>query len=213
MTGERRDFLRMAAFLVAVMIAAFCFRVAWIAGEQLEIAGQAIEKGDTRRAMLAYERSLHAWLPLLPSYKQALTGMQELNNSLEAKGNMIAALEGWRRLRGALMSTRSIFGQPHESELVEANRHIARLAAETDTQGMMSREAIEKEATRLLADNPKDVSSFWGVMQFLLLLLWIGGTSWLIWHWEEYDLRRRVAAMGLSLGAFLGWLGALYLAG
>lgn len=213
MSGEWRAFLQAAVFLAVVLAVAFCFRVASIAGDQLEIAGQAMEKGDTRRAMLAYERSLHAWLPFLPACEQALKGMWELNKSLEKRGNRVAALEGWRRLRAALMSTRSIFGQPHEAVLQQANRHIARLAAATDTQGMMSRQAIEQEATQLLAENPKDISPFWGVMQFLLLLLWIGSTTWLIWNWAGFAVRQRMLAGGVSALSLMGWLGALYLAG
>jgi len=212
MIAEWRVFLQVVAFLAVVLAVAFCFRVAWIAGGQLELAEQAIEKGDTRRAMLAYERTLHAWLPLLPAYEQALTGMRKLNGSLEEQGKQQAALEGWRRLRAALMSTRSIFDQPHKSELLETNRHIARLAAATDTQGLMSRAAIEKEAMWLLAENPKDVSPFWGVMQFLLLLLWVGGGMHLIWHWADSNVYRRILVGGVSGLSWLGWLGALYLA-
>ncbi|MDX8396420.1 MAG: hypothetical protein R8K22_08410 [Mariprofundaceae bacterium] len=206
--------VRMCLLLFAVSLFALAIRVTWIASEQLSLAEQALEADKNRTAIIAYERSIHAYLPLLPIRSDAISGIIALNQKVESDKDPILALEGWRRLRGALLSSRStIFGQPNADILSEANLNIARLAAATDTQGRMTKEEIEKEALQLLTENPKDVSGFWGVMQFIFLMSWIGFTCRLIWIWADMTTPTRFKFITASSGSWLAWLGSLWMAG
>ncbi len=206
-------FLFLVLFLGVLFIVAFMTRVAWVAGEQLELARHYQAQAETYRAIISYERAIHAYVPWLSSRAEAANQLRFLLDELEAGDNEKQALEGWRRLRGAVLSTRSMFGQPDRQWLEEANRNIARLAAVTDEQGKMSRQEIEKEASRLLAESPRDVHAGWGVAQFLFLLLWILSSMALIWNWMHWRVARRWRCAAISLSAWLSWLAALYLAG
>ena len=208
-----KPMLRVIGGLTLVFVLSFTVRLAWISHAQLELAHKAEQAGHWRRALIHDERAIHPYLPLLPARKQAMREMQTLCRQLEADGNKDLALEGWRRLRGALLAARSMFGQPDQDVLKTANREIARLAAETDTQGMMAKTEIRREAQRLLQQSPKDIHPFWGLMQFLMLILWIVLVGRTIWQWSAWAWPRRMAMVGAGGMAFLGWLVSLYLAG
>ena len=140
--------------------------------------------------------------------------LDEMRNqllSLEDAGRYQLALKGWRRMRAALVSTRGIWGQPDARALHTANLHIAHLAAETDRQGFMSSAEIRTEALQLLESHPKDINRFWGLVQFLLLIGWIGAGVMYLWASAEDNRRRWLAPVALM--SFSGWLAALYLAG
>lgn len=210
------DFRAITKTVVVVIIATLSLsavRAASVSYGQLEEARISLKQGDHKRAVLGYERCIQAYLPLLPSREQAIAEMQSMLRSLEKQQKPELALEGWRRLRAALLFSRSIFGQPDSLTLHEANLDIARLAAATDIQGKMSKEAIEQESMQLLAKHPKDISGFWGIMQFLFLLVWIGSTSYLVWNWQTQFIKQRIQFMAVSATAWLCWLGSLYMAG
>jgi len=204
--------LWLAVLLAGAFFIAFVLRIAWVAGDQLELAHRYQQNGDTGRAVISYERAIHAYLPMLPARRQALHDMQALLASLEKRDKALA-LEGWRRLRSAILYARSIVGQPDRNVLKLANRHIARLAAGTDKQGKMTRQEIEKEAVRLLAGAPKDIRAGWGVTQFLALLTWVISATLLIWFWQDWLPARRWQCAGFGVTAWLFWLFALYMAG
>lgn len=205
--------LTLTLFLAIVFSLSLAGRIAWIASSQLDIAHQALGLGDTRHAIMAFERSIHAYIPYLPSREEAKKEMHETLRLTESEGNLVLSLEGWRRLRAALISSRSIFGQPDRELLDVANSQIARLASLTDKQGKMTPADIQQEATELLHKYPKDVSAFWGVMQFVFLSLWVALTCYLIWIWPERAMNQRVSLISGSIAAWLCWLAALYLAG
>jgi len=206
-------FLKLLLILSAIFVISSSLRMAWITQHQLELAHQSLHVDKQKRALVHYERAIHPYLPLLPAREQAMREMKGLCQQQEKAGNLNLALEGWRRLRGALLSSRSIFGQPNRSVLSEANRHIARLAAQTDVQAMMSKKEIQTEATRFLSRQLKDINGFWGVMQVTFLLLWVGLTCWLIWNWTRWETYPRGVLAIASLGSWLAWLESLYLAG
>lgn len=206
-------FAKTIIILIIATLSLSAIKTISISYGQLEEARTSLKEGKHKQAILGYERCIQAYLPLLQPRKQAIEEMQSFLDSLEQHQNAELALEGWRRLRASILFSRSIFGQPNADLLQGANHNIARLAATTDTQGRMSEEAIEKELISLLNDNPKDVSGFWGVMQFLFLLSWIGLTCQLIWKWAESTKSIRVRMICGSFGSWLTWLGSLYLAG
>jgi len=205
--------LKLLLILSAIFVASSSLRIAWITQHQLDIAHQSIDAGKHKRALIHYERAISAYLPFLPARKQALGEMKALCQQQRKEGHLDLALEGWRRLRGALLSSRSMFGQPNHSLLRDVNGEIARLAAITDTQGMMPGKDIQAEDRRLLDQHPKDINRFWGGMQFVFLMLWIGSTCWLIWRWTIWTVARRWRLAGVCAGSWFAWLVSLYLAG
>jgi len=210
---QRWQMLRVIGLLWLVFTLSFVGRMAWISHEQLALAHQAMQSGDLRRVLIHEERAIHPYLPLLPDRATAMREMQDLCRRLEQRGEKVLALEGWRRLRGALLAGRSMFGQPDRNVLELANREIARLASETDTQGKMDKARIRAEAAKLLRESPRDIHPFWGLMQFVMLMCWILATGRTIWCWADWPKVRRVAMMGVSSALFAGWLISLYLAG
>lgn len=197
--------------LAGLMLLSFSLRQVYIVHAEHAAAQAALAAKRTDDAMRHYANALHAWLPLLPERGRVLVEMQEKLLFLEKAGELDAALKGWRRLRAALVSTRGIWGQPDADMLRKANRNIARLAAATDAQGFMSAQDIEREALQLLESHPRDVDRFWGSMQFLLLLAWIGAVTAFLWLPHAHPRRRWLLL--LAPACFGGWLTALYLAG
>ena len=210
MSGRAHPPWRFPLLLLLLFTLSAIVRVGWIAHQQHSFARQALAQHHPHRAIIHFARSIRAWLPLVPNPSRQ--EMADLLRAIEQQQPKLA-LEGWRRLRGALLATRNLFGQPNRDLLIEANRHIAHLAAITDEQHKMTPEAIARELSRLLAEYPKDVNRFWGVMQFLLLLAWVGLGCRLIWCWPERTARGRLLLFTAAFASWLGWLGALYLAG
>jgi len=213
MNSEWQSFAKLALFLVAAFTFTLCLRLAWIVSEQQTQAQKQAEQGNMEQALKHYERAIHAYIPFWPPRSQAIEEMRSHIFTLESNEEEELALKGWRRMRGAILSTRNLFGQPDRQWLLEANRNIARLAASTDEQGKMPRLEIEREASRLLAELPRDVHAGWGVAQFLFLLLWILSSMALIWNWQHWRATRRWQCATISLSAWLSWLAALYMAG
>ncbi|MDX8378188.1 MAG: hypothetical protein R8L53_09225 [Mariprofundales bacterium] len=209
MNKELQEYLRLIALLSVIFFISLIIRINWIAAEQYGFAQQYLQQKQIVNALKAYERSARAWLPFSSMQTQAANDMMHLNNMLEQTGHKEIALQGWRRLRGALLSTRSMFGQPNAELLPIINANIARLAASTDKQGMMSAAAIEKELAQLLSAPLKDVSPFWGLVQFVALIAWIIGILWLIWHWSAWSIKQRSLVMTASWSCFALWLLAL----
>lgn len=207
-----KNLLLLVTVVVTVLLLS-SFKVISVSYSQLDIARSSAAKGEFRRAVLAYERSIQAYLPLFSSHELASSELQELLQSLEQRNNQELALEGWQRLRAALFFSRSMFGQPDVDLLQEANQNIARLTAATDSQGIMTKEAIEQDALQLLGQHPRDIAGFWGVSQFMFLMLWIGLTSLLIWEWRGVQAGKRTGLLSASAVSWLGWLSSLYMAG
>ena len=213
MNIDWKAFAKLAMFLVAAFTLTLCLRLAWIVSEQQTQAQSQAEQGNMEQALKHYERAIHAYIPFWPPRSQVIEKMRSHLFTLESNKEKKLALKGWRRMRGAILSTRSMFGQPDRQWLEEANRNIARLAAATDEQGKMPRLEIEREASRLLAESPRDVHAGWGVAQFLFLMLWIVSSMALIWNWQCWRAARRWQCAAISLSAWLSWLAALYMAG
>jgi len=197
--------------LAVLMLLSFMLHLAWTVHTEHAAAKAAVLANKPDRAMIHYANALHAWLPGLPERQRVLDEMRDQLLFLEDAGGYQLALRGWRRMRAALVSTRGIWGQPDAGALHTANLHIARLAAGSDRQGFMSSAEIQTEALQLLESHPKDVSRFWGLVQFLLLLGWIGAGAMYLWMPAEGN--RRQWFVPVALMSFSGWLAALYLAG
>jgi len=193
-----------------IMVASFALRQGQIVSEEHAAAGAAIAAKHVDKAMIHYANALHAWLPWWPERQRTLREMQDQLSLLEKDGASETALKGWRRMRAAIVATRGIWGQPDVAALHEANRRIARLAADSDTQGLMSSQEIKAEALQLLESHPRDINRFWGFMQFLLLLGWTGAVAAFLWL-PHADSRRRLLLLAAPI-CFGGWLLALYLA-
>ncbi len=201
----------MAFCLFLFIVVSFAIRLADVVSTQHAAAQAAVAVKHWDRAMIHYANALHAWLPVLPERQRVLQEMRLQLFRLEKAGMADLALKGWRRMRAALVSTRGIWGQPDAEALHTANRHIARLAGETDRQGFMSSPEIRTEALQLLESHPGDINRFWGLVQFLLLFGWIGAGVMYLWLPSE-DGRRRWFILAAPM-SFSGWLVALYLAG
>ncbi len=200
--------VRVFLVLLVLFFVSLLARTGWIAHSQLEDARLSLKQGRPERALVHFERAVHAYLPLSGPANAAITGMRRLCLRLEKREPRLA-LEGWRRMRGALLASRHFLGQPHTRLLREADAHIAYLAASTDTQGFLSRAAIMEEGRRLLAAHPRDPSRMWVLLQFLFLALWIGASCRLIWLWP----RRRLLLAAVAAGGWMAWLASLTLAG
>jgi len=202
---------RMLFCILVLMIVSFSLRQAYIVYTEHAAARAAIAAKHADKAMIHYANALHAWLPWLPERHRTLQEMRDQLLLIEKKGESEIALKGWRRMRAAIIAVRGIWGQPDAAALYAVNHHIARLAAMTDRQGLMSAKDIEVESLQLLESSPRDINRFWGLMQFLFLLSWTGAVAVFLWLPQE-DSRRRWFLLAAPL-CFGIWLAALYLAG
>lgn len=208
---------RVGAFL-AVCALIVCARVTWDAsrtyaeGRGFEAAGQPHE------AAVRYGRTLHSYLPLLPTPHRASERLVALAERARAANDPAEERFCWEELRSGWLSVRSAW-QPGAAWIVQADDAITRLVLEADgalwpdpEASPEDREAIVR--ARLAAR--EDPAVGWVLLMGLGWLVWIGAAATAIWRGipadDERPLRWPVVGRwaGLSAAGYLVWLLGLW---
>jgi hypothetical protein len=192
--------LRGAAIGLA-LLAIVTVRVVWSSRTEWKAAQSSM--GEEQRLHLSRAARLYA--PGNPWSRRAL-------DSLVAIGRAGGpdALDAWRKVRSAILATRSIY-TPHPELLDEANAQIAELmaAAEPATRGSHE-ERKAWHAARLAQDDAPSVG--WTLIALAGLAAWIGcALGFALRGLDEHDrLRKRPAilwAAGVAVGLTLFFVG------
>jgi hypothetical protein len=189
------------AAIVTALLAIVAARVVWSSRTEWKEA-QSAAGGEK---ILHLSRAARLYTPGNPFSRRALDALAEIG-----RAGGPDALDAWRKLRSAILATRSIY-TPHPELLDEANQHIALLmaGAEPATRGTLD-ERRDWHAARLAQDDAPSVG--WTLIALAGLAAWIGcALGFALRGLDEDDrLRNRPAllwAAGVAVGLTLFFVG------
>ncbi len=96
-----------------------------------------MSEGSPNDSAFGYKRAASWYVPFNPYVPIALESLRRLAMVAEHRAERALALEHWRAIRAAILSTRSVW-IPHRDRLSQANEHIASLLAEAYPPGTVS---------------------------------------------------------------------------
>ncbi|MCS6799811.1 MAG: hypothetical protein NZ898_15060 [Myxococcota bacterium] len=137
--------------LVAAAIYTLLAVRAWVAGRQeLADGRQAERRGDLDAAVAHYRRAVRWYLPAAPHVVEGIEALARLARQAERANDTERALLAWRSLRGAILSTRSLY-TPHEAWVDLADERIAALMASQPPPPIDAGRSADERHTEYLA--------------------------------------------------------------
>ncbi len=212
--------MRWGAAALAVVVSVVWIRVWSSARDELAQARQARAAGDVEAAIRHYQYAIRWYSPGAGAPAQAVSELRLLARDLEGRGDAPNALRAWRRLRGAIRATRSVY-TPYGEHAGEVDHRIAHLtAAEQLALGhptIRGRDlaTLEADHLALLKLDPTPPAG-WGLLVVLSFLGWVTGGFLTIAR--GFDREARVVRPGLVKWAattavcFSLWVFALMMA-
>ncbi|HJL14490.1 MAG TPA: hypothetical protein RMH99_02470 [Sandaracinaceae bacterium LLY-WYZ-13_1] len=195
-----RTALRIAA-LVGVLAGVWAVRVVTASHGELRDAERLQAREDLDGAILAYRRAARLYAPGNPYATLALDRLATLAREAEADDQPERALAAWRAVRGAILSTRSVY-VPHRARLERAEDAIARLSARGAPAA--EREAAERRARAQLDDPDRPVLGW----------TWMALTGWLVWTGAAFAFAQRALdEEGRVRGDAARWWGTVVVVG
>ncbi len=209
--------LRWGAGALALVVCVVWVRVWTSARAELADAERARTEGRVEEAIRHYQYALRWYSPLASAPADAAEGLRSMAVELESRGDAANALRAWRRLRGGVLATRSLY-TPFPDALPEANRNIARLmAAEQLALGQptirgRSLAQLEADHLALLELDPTPAAG-WSLAVVLGFFGWVLGGFLVVFRGFDREARRtpelaRWAA--LTAACFAVWLVGLW---
>ncbi|PIQ97733.1 MAG: hypothetical protein COV67_02505 [Nitrospinae bacterium CG11_big_fil_rev_8_21_14_0_20_56_8] len=192
------------------------FKVYFNATSELAIAGTYSAKGDLDNAVLHYGRSLHWYLPGLPSRNKAAEGMWNVAQQFEDKEKLEEALSVYRQLRGSIYSVRSLY-TPDVSWIERCNEKIARLMALLPPSSEMERsksfDQRKSDALNLLSRSVPP-HTFWSLVAVGGFIGWVTcALGWIVRGFTpsgEFSVRRALPWGGGFMACYGLWILGLY---
>ena len=182
--------MRIAArVLVAlgVLLAVLSVRIVSASGAELARGDRLRARGDVDSAILAYRRAARWYAPGNPSSTEALDRLAAVARASAEAGDLDTSLAAWRGLRGAILSTRSLW-IPHPERLARAEEAIALAMAERAGPTERAETRSRARAQLALPDRPRLP---WTVLLLLGWLAWTGGAfAFARWALDEEDRPR-----------------------
>lgn len=169
----RRIFL---VLLALALPAGGCAARVLVEGRRELAESLRLRESDAQESLLHARRAASWYLPSAPHVSAAYRELRELATSAERRGDRETALQAWRSIRSASLSTRWLI-EPHRRERKEADQAIARLSAES-SRLLPSRQEERRDLEALHAsslsrdDAPRTA---WVVVLLLGVVGWGGG--------------------------------------
>jgi tetratricopeptide (TPR) repeat protein len=164
------------ALVVLVLFAAVCARVVSSARSELRAGDAYATRGQVEAALVHYRRAARWYAPLSPYHVHALARLGAIGANAERRERPELALEAYRAIRAALLSTRSWY-VPEQARLRAADERIASLMAALPPPPMdagKSREQLRREHLALLRADPAP-SVAWTLVLLLGFASWVAG--------------------------------------
>lgn len=209
---------RWVALAVVLVLAVVWGRVFLSARAELAEAQAAESAGEMARAVEHYQYAMRWYSPLARAPTEASEALWRLGQAAEAADDRATALAAYRRLRGGILSTRSLYC-PFCARLDATNDRIAALmAAEQMALGQptiqgRSLEELERDHRALLALDPIP-HPLWSLLIVGAFFGWIGGGFGTIFRGLDSDVRPVQPAFGrwlaLTAVCFGLWLLGLW---
>jgi hypothetical protein len=190
----------------------------WFAGrDELELARQAEVSGDLSSAVEHFQYAARWYLPGADAPVNAVDALWRIGQTSEQGGNDALALKAYRRMRGAILATRSLYS-PFGRRLDAVNDRIANLTADEQlrlgqpTIRDRSRAQLVSDHRSLLEDDPTP-SAIWSLLVVLAFLGWVGGSLGTIFRGLDRDAKLVQSSfrnwLGFTVVSFAFWLLAL----
>jgi hypothetical protein len=199
------------ALVVLLLLAAVCARVVSSARSELRAGDAYAAAGHVEAALVHYRRAARWYAPLSPYHRQALARLGAIGADAERRERPELALEAYRAIRTAILSTRSWY-VPEQARLRATDERIASLMAALPAPPMdagKSREQIRREHLALLRADP-DPSVAWTLVLLLGFASWVAGAfafTWLAIDEEDRfipgQVRRWGAVIVVGFGLFV----------
>jgi hypothetical protein len=164
------------ALVVLLLLASVCARVVSSARSELRAGDAYAAGGDVEAALVHYRRAARWYAPLSPYHRHALARLGTIGADAERRERPELALEAYRAIRAAILSTRSWY-VPEQARLRATDERIASLMAALPAPPMdagKSREQIRREHLALLGADP-DPSVAWTLVLLLGFASWMAG--------------------------------------
>ena len=171
--------MRWAAAALVLVLAVVWLRVWTSARDELAQARRARAAADVEGAIRHYQYAMRWYSPGAGAPGDAAADLRLLARDLEGAGDRKNALRAWRRLRGAVRATRSVY-TPFAGLADEVDRNIARLTADEQlalgqpTIRGRDRAQLEADHLRLLKLDPTPTAG-WGLLVVLAFIGWVAG--------------------------------------
>ncbi len=191
--------VRWGALALAFILAVVWTRVWTSARSELAAAETARAGGQVEESIRHYQYAIRWYTPGASAPTAALTGLRAYAIELEAGGDAVNALRAWRRLRGAIRATRSLY-IPFGEHASEVDQHLARLMATQQlalgqpTIRGRSRAQLEADHLTLLQLDATPATG-WGLLVVLSFVGWVAGGFGTVFR--GFDREARVVKPGL----------------
>ncbi len=173
---------------------------------ELERSKAAFDEGKLADAVLHARRAAVAYAPGAPHVALAYDRLRVIARGSEAAGDPQTARLAWGAIRSAAIETRHVLS-PREAEREEAERQLARLAAEAHP-------APPSAAARRPDSGASAPQPFWAGTLALGFALLLAGLAFISLRGVERDGTIRwlplLAGLGVSLAGAACWTIALY---
>lgn len=201
--------------ITGVVVGAASIRVV-VAGErEIALSTAALRGGDARDAAQHARRAAGWYAPGAPHVKVAYERLITLARAAEGRGDRELALYAWSGVRTAALETRWLV-TPHEDDLDQANKAIARIGAAaprppgtlTEPAPVVERQLLEGLARDEMPRTP------WVAALVAAFAAWSFGAAWLartaVSATGRVELRKAApAAFATALGIVV-WLLAIW---
>ncbi len=178
---------------------------------ELAEADRAASAGELEIAVTHYRRAARWYLPIQPYADRALERLMEIGAEAERDGDRALALAGYRSVRAALMSSRSLW-IPDAERLHVADERIAALMASGDVPALDAHlsEAARAEAYLEMLETDRDPVTGWALLALLGFLLWGAGAYGVFTRaldqddrFVDVELRKWGTAFVVGMGLFV----------
>ncbi len=182
---------------------------------EIQRARSLERRGLVSEAIVHYRRAARWYAPGAPHVGAALDSLDAIGRRAEVEADRPVALEAYRAVRGAILSTRSTY-TPFVDRLRTADERIATLMADeppAPADAQKSIEARRRMHAELLARD-ESVNVGWTLVMLAGFAAWMGGTVLFILRALGPDdrLRKRPALWwgACVVGGFLIWMLGLW---
>jgi hypothetical protein len=195
--------------LVIITIAAWA-RVALQSHSECARADTWLVQGDRESAIMAYRHAAEAWAPLSAT-GPALDALDDIAQDARDQGDIQTELLALRASRSAILAVRTLW-VPNGSRLPRLHERIGELMAV-----QINDPSLAPVYTAQLNEWRSRFPNQWlALAASLLFVAWLvslpAGIIWATPGAGALNMRRLLAATGISMLLLIGWLTAVYLA-
>ena len=184
--------LRWVVFGVCVIILGLWCRTWWSSRAEFTRATALERAGKLDQAIEHYQYAARWYTPFSQTPKDARLALQRIAANAKSKADTVTALKAYRRLRGAILSTRGLTN-PGQSILEDVNQAIAGLMAKQQLRSgdlsVQGRSEVELTAYHLGLLKLDPIPGYgWSLLIVVSFVGWISGTIFTIRKGLREDL-------------------------